>query len=82
MIIPVRCFTCNKIIGDKWHAYVDLVAKYNNELGKQNDLLDVEYLKKKEKNITAECKALDELGLSRYCCRRHMLTHVDLLEII
>lgn len=24
--------------------------------------------------------ALDELGLKRYCCRRMMLTHVDLIE--
>ena len=24
--------------------------------------------------------ALDELGLSRYCCRRMVLTHVDLIE--
>lgn len=25
-------------------------------------------------------EALDELGLSRYCCRRMLLTHVDLIE--
>jgi DNA-directed RNA polymerase I, II, and III subunit RPABC5 len=25
-------------------------------------------------------QALDELGLSRYCCRRMLLTHVDLIE--
>jgi DNA-directed RNA polymerase subunit N (RpoN/RPB10) len=24
--------------------------------------------------------ALDELGLKRYCCRRHLLTHVDLID--
>jgi hypothetical protein len=24
--------------------------------------------------------ALDELGLNRYCCRRMVLTHVDLIE--
>jgi DNA-directed RNA polymerase I, II, and III subunit RPABC5 len=23
---------------------------------------------------------LDELGLKRYCCRRMLLTHVDLIE--
>ena len=32
--------------------------------------------------ITAEGKALDTLNLKRYCCRRHMLTHVDLVDII
>ena len=25
-------------------------------------------------------KALDELGLKRYCCRRMVLTHVDLIS--
>ncbi|WP_456481480.1 DNA-directed RNA polymerase subunit N [Methanopyrus sp.] len=25
-------------------------------------------------------KALDELGIDRYCCRRMFLSHVDLLE--
>jgi DNA-directed RNA polymerase I, II, and III subunit RPABC5 len=28
----------------------------------------------------SEGDALDELGLKRYCCRRMMLTHVDLIE--
>ncbi len=28
---------------------------------------------------TVECLALDELGLTRYCCRRMILTHVDLI---
>jgi DNA-directed RNA polymerase I, II, and III subunit RPABC5 len=25
-------------------------------------------------------EALDDLGLTRYCCRRMILTHVDLIE--
>ena len=28
----------------------------------------------------SEGDALDELGLKRYCCRRMVLTHVDLIE--
>jgi len=27
-------------------------------------------------------EVLDNLGLNRYCCRRHMITTVDLMEII
>ena len=31
--------------------------------------------------FVANCsKALDEIGLHRYCCRRMLLTHVDLIE--
>ena len=29
MIIPIRCFTCGKIIGNKWQSYLDyLQAEY------------------------------------------------------
>lgn len=57
MIIPVRCFTCGKVIGNKWETYLSLLqADFN------------------------EGDALDELGLKRYCCRRMVLTHVDLIE--
>ena len=27
-----------------------------------------------------EYKAFEELGLTRYCCRRMLLTHVDLID--
>ena len=35
---------------------------------------------KKNRNQKKQSDALDELGLKRYCCRRMMLTHVDLIE--
>ena len=35
------------------------------------DLIQAEY---------TEGEALDALGLSRYCCHRMLLTHVDLIE--
>ncbi|KAF9305500.1 DNA-directed RNA polymerase subunit 10-like protein [Mortierella antarctica] len=57
MIIPVRCFSCGKVIGNKWDHYLAL--------------LQSEY---------SEGDALDALGLKRYCCRRMVLTHVDLIE--
>jgi len=25
MIIPVRCFTCGKVIGNKWEDYLNLM---------------------------------------------------------
>jgi DNA-directed RNA polymerase subunit N (RpoN/RPB10) len=31
---------------------------------------------------TPENKVLNALGLRRYCCRKHMLTHVDLIDKI
>lgn len=31
MIIPVRCFTCGKVVGDKWEPYLKLLQDGNTE---------------------------------------------------
>ena len=62
MLIPVRCFSCNKIIGDKVEFFT-----------KEKD---------KEPNKKSNKKLLDDLGLNRYCCRRHMISTVDLMDKI
>ena len=38
----------------------------------------VQYLTKDFIDKTPEGEVLDELKLTKYCCRRHMLTHVDI----
>ncbi len=78
MIIPVRCVTCGKVIGNKWNKYLELINS-NPSLSTQPNTLNINS-DKIEKTI--EGKVMDQLGLKRYCCRRHMLTHVDLIEII
>ncbi len=30
--------------------------------------------------LTAHSDAMDQLGLKRYCCRRMLMTHIDLIE--
>lgn len=74
MIFPIRCVTCNNVIAGKWMAYLDKVKEYRRESGKT----EMEYLTATTTK-TAEGKALDDLGVKRPCCRRHFLTHVDLL---
>ena len=75
MIIPVRCFTCGKVLGDKWNFYQKEVQKVSSE----DSVLNVNA---KTLQQTKEGKALDALGLKRYCCRRMMISHVDLINII
>ena len=36
------------------------------------------YLTKSFSKKTPEGEVLDVLNLKKYCCRRHMLTHVDI----
>jgi DNA-directed RNA polymerase subunit N len=57
MIIPVRCFTCGKLIGDKWEEFARRV-KAGESAG----------------------EVLDNLGVKRYCCRRMLLSHVEIFD--
>jgi len=82
MIIPVRCFTCNKVIGHLWEEYLEQIqTSYIDEdikNFKKKRFIDIEKIEKK----TVEGKILDNLGLHKYCCRRMILSHVDLCEKI
>ena len=81
MIIPVRCVTCGKVLADKYNTYLQKVNQYKE--GEEGDsTLGVNYIEKGEKIVTPEARALQELGLTRYCCRRHLLTHTDLISEI
>lgn len=81
MIIPVKCFTCGMVIGDKYRFYVQEVRKKKMTKKMGEELMDVDkvlYLTKDFHEKTAEGEVLDELGLVKMCCRRHLLTHVDI----
>jgi len=76
MIIPIRCVSCNNVLAGKWLSYLDKVKELKKKDGRpEND--EIQYLNQLTTK-TAEGKALDELGINRMCCRRHILTHVDL----
>jgi DNA-directed RNA polymerase I, II, and III subunit RPABC5 len=42
------------------------------------DLEKVIYLTKEFHDKSPEGEVMDDLGLNKMCCRRHMLTHVDI----
>ena len=76
MIIPVKCFTCGKVIGNKYLYFKREVRA--EKLKKSIDPDDVIYLTEDNIKKTPEGKCLDDLGLTKICCRRHMLTNVDI----
>jgi len=39
---------------------------------------EVVYLTEDNQNKTPEGEVLDDLKLNKMCCRRHLLTHVDI----
>lgn len=77
MICPVRCFTCGRVIADKIKYFQ---RRRRELLGSSTaaPILD----KAEEPNERALGEVLDELGLDLMCCRRHLLTQVDLIDVI
>ncbi|MFB6119668.1 MAG: DNA-directed RNA polymerase subunit N [Halobacteriaceae archaeon] len=59
MMVPVRCFTCGKVVGEHWEPFRDRV-----EAGEDPK------------------EVLDELGVDRYCCRRMLISHQDLVDVV
>ena len=57
MIIPIRCFTCGKLVADKWEDF-----------------------SKRVKSGEDPRKVLNDLKIQRYCCRRMILSHIELID--
>ena len=76
MIIPIKCFTCGQVLADKYRYCQTEVRRIKTSKGLSIE--KVVYLTKTNVEKTAEGEVLDTLGLTNACCRRHMLTHVDI----
>ena len=75
MIIPVRCFTCNKILGSLYKKYTQLL-----ELNKEDEdiISGLDAISIDKSNV----QIFEKLKVDRYCCRRHLMSHVDLIQKI
>jgi DNA-directed RNA polymerases I, II, and III subunit RPABC5 len=65
-----------QVIGDKWEQYLLYVQEFSE--GYLTTNLASAALLRLLMHFSRE--ALDKLGLKRYCCRRMVLTHIDLIE--
>ncbi|MBD6955078.1 MAG: DNA-directed RNA polymerase subunit N [Thermoplasmata archaeon] len=67
MIIPVRCFSCGRVIATDYLKFREEVEKIKNS---------------EKRNPTPEeiNKIFDDLGVRRYCCRRMIVSHIDLID--
>ncbi len=59
MMIPIRCYTCGKVIAQYYEDYIEGL-----KTGKESK------------------EMLDSFGLTRFCCRRMLITHVELIDDI
>ena len=77
MIIPIKCFTCGTVLADKYEFYCQEVRR-RKQVQANVQVEKVVYLTKANSEKTINGHVLDELHLTKMCCRRHMLTHVDI----
>lgn len=74
MIIPMRCTNCGKLLADKWLDYQNRLQKAQGDAYGKRTYFDGSSVPE-----TKEKQVMDELGITRYCCRKVLLTHVDLI---
>lgn len=80
MIIPVRCFTCNRVLASKYEQYLQIIDSAP-ETSKEN-IIDGQALVDLEEDNIYQI-AFKKIGVGdRYCCKRHLLCHIDLIEKI
>ena len=64
MIIPVKCFTCGKVIANKYRYYQREVNK--RKISKSLEIDKIIYLNEDNMDKTVEGEVLDLLGLNKY----------------
>jgi DNA-directed RNA polymerase subunit N len=71
MLIRVRCHTCGGLLADKYPLYAKKV-KHSQNPEKQG----ITYFEKGMQTKTVHGLVLDELGITRMCCRMALLSHI------
>ena len=77
MIIPIKCFTCGTVLADKYAYYLQ-EARRLKQIQANVQIEKVVYLTKENTEKSVNGQLLDTLNLTKMCCRRHMLSHVDI----
>ena len=91
MIIPVRCLSCNKTMSAREEEYLRLRDEFRKTGPHKGEVMitsmTTNAMIRKMATLpsagqpderTPECRALDRLGFTRFCCRTVFLTYTDL----
>jgi DNA-directed RNA polymerase subunit N (RpoN/RPB10) len=81
MIIPVRCMTCGKLLADKYEYYERELLRKKLALNSDSDPLIIN-INAKDIKKTIAGEIMDEIGLFRICCRKVMLTSINIIDEI
>ncbi len=68
MMIPVRCFSCGRVIASDYQKFNQKIKEIRSD-GREPTPQEISAI-------------MGDLGLKRYCCRRMVLSHTDLIDEI
>lgn len=81
MLIPIRCFTCGKVIADKYDKYLAAAAQAQQQQAQQQQA-DGNNEQSEFFHGAPTGEIMTKMGLTRTCCRRMMLGAVDMMNTI
>ena len=81
MIIPVRCYTCSKLLADKYEYYESELLRKKLAMNTTEDPLIIN-INASDIKKTIAGEIMDELGLIRICCRKVMMTSINIIDEI
>ena len=81
MIIPVRCYTCSKLLADKYEYYESELLRKKLAMNTTEDPLIIN-INATDIKKTIAGEIMDELGIIRICCRKVMMTSINIIDEI
>ena len=79
MIIPVRCYSCGKILANKYDYFQNELNRKKLAMNTTEDPLIINVNAADVKKTIAG-ELMDELGLTRICCRKVLLTSINIID--
>lgn len=79
MLIPIRCYSCGKLLANKYNYFQDELLRKKLAMNTIEDplIIDINIIDIK-KSIAGEI--MDDLGLVRVCCRKVMMTNINIIN--
>ena len=81
MLIPVRCYSCGKILANKYDYFQNELNRKKLAMNTTEDPLIINVNASDIKKTIAG-ELMDELGLTRICCRKVLLTSINIIDEI
>jgi hypothetical protein len=73
MLIRIRCHTCGGLLADKYPLYA---KKVKETVQPEKEKQEISYFEKGTQVKTVHGLVLDELNVTRMCCRMALLSHI------